>query len=252
MLAGGLLELAVRDRRRRATRWWRGSSSTARHRGAAAGAAVPSPRRAVAIRCSSRAGSRFRRTRPRARRPRASPRARMPRGGSSRSGRATRYRDVAEQAMRSVAGIAVERPLAFGGALELMARLASPLVQLVTVVPDSPNDATSDERHRATADGGDDADRSVAGSCRDPAARGIRRDDRDRAAGPGVRRSGVRAVRGTHGAARVRSRPIGAVRSCARCRCTRPVRSRRSSILRERARRAARRRAPLRIRTMVA
>jgi uncharacterized protein len=38
--------------------------------------------------------------------------------------------------MRSVAGIAVQRPIAFGGALALMARLAAPLVQLVTVVPD--------------------------------------------------------------------------------------------------------------------
>ena len=60
-------------------------------------------------------------------------------------GAGARYRDVAEQAMRSVAGVAVERPLAFGGALELMARLASPLVQLVTVVPDSPSGATPGE-----------------------------------------------------------------------------------------------------------
>jgi uncharacterized protein YyaL (SSP411 family) len=55
-------------------------------------------------------------------------------------GAGARYREVAEQAMRSVAGVAVERPLAFGGALELMARLASPLVQLVTVMPDFPDD----------------------------------------------------------------------------------------------------------------
>jgi uncharacterized protein YyaL (SSP411 family) len=46
------------------------------------------------------------------------------------------YRQAAERAMRSVAGIAVQRPIAFGGALEVMARLADPLVQLVTVVPE--------------------------------------------------------------------------------------------------------------------
>lgn len=51
-------------------------------------------------------------------------------------GAGDRYRELAEQAMRSVAGMAVQRPIAFGGALELMARLAAPLVQLVTVVPD--------------------------------------------------------------------------------------------------------------------
>ncbi|KRC58762.1 hypothetical protein ASE14_19820 [Agromyces sp. Root81] len=44
------------------------------------------------------------------------------------------YRVAAEQAMSSVAGIALSRPLAFGGALALMARLAAPVVQLVTVV----------------------------------------------------------------------------------------------------------------------
>jgi hypothetical protein len=37
--------------------------------------------------------------------------------------------------MRSVAGMAVERPIAFGGALAVMAQLAQPLVQLVTVAP---------------------------------------------------------------------------------------------------------------------
>jgi len=82
-------------------------------------------------------------------------------------GAGARYRDVAEQAMRSVAGVAVERPLAFGGALELMARLASPLVQLVTVVPDSPNHATSDQT--APGDGqmaGDDADLEADGGLR--------------------------------------------------------------------------------------
>jgi uncharacterized protein len=47
------------------------------------------------------------------------------------------YREAAERAMGSVAGIALERPLAFGSALQLMARMASPVVQLVTVVPDA-------------------------------------------------------------------------------------------------------------------
>ncbi|MFB9310770.1 hypothetical protein BJY17_003411 [Agromyces hippuratus] len=46
------------------------------------------------------------------------------------------YLASAERAMASVAGIALERPLAFGGSLELMARLAAPVVQLVTVVPE--------------------------------------------------------------------------------------------------------------------
>jgi uncharacterized protein len=47
------------------------------------------------------------------------------------------YRELAERAMESIAGLAVERPIAFGGALEVMARLDAPLVQLVTVVPDA-------------------------------------------------------------------------------------------------------------------
>jgi uncharacterized protein len=51
-------------------------------------------------------------------------------------GAGDQYRELAERTMRSVAGIAVERPLAFGGSLALMARLDAPLVQLVTVVPD--------------------------------------------------------------------------------------------------------------------
>jgi uncharacterized protein YyaL (SSP411 family) len=51
-------------------------------------------------------------------------------------GAGDRYREAAERAMRSVAGIAVQRPIAFGGALEVMARLAAPLVQVVTVEPD--------------------------------------------------------------------------------------------------------------------
>lgn len=51
-------------------------------------------------------------------------------------GAGDRYRVAAHQAMRSVAGVALQRPIAFGGALEVMARLAGPLVQLVTVLPD--------------------------------------------------------------------------------------------------------------------
>ncbi|KQZ07770.1 hypothetical protein ASD23_18470 [Agromyces sp. Root1464] len=46
------------------------------------------------------------------------------------------YLAAAERAMAAVAGIALERPIAFGGALALMARLAAPIVQLVTVVPE--------------------------------------------------------------------------------------------------------------------
>jgi uncharacterized protein YyaL (SSP411 family) len=46
------------------------------------------------------------------------------------------YLAAAEQAMASVAGIALERPIAFGGALALMARVAVPVVQLVTVLPE--------------------------------------------------------------------------------------------------------------------
>jgi uncharacterized protein YyaL (SSP411 family) len=52
-------------------------------------------------------------------------------------GAGDRYREAAEAAMKAVAGIALARPIAFGGALALMARLAAPIVQLVTVVPDS-------------------------------------------------------------------------------------------------------------------
>jgi uncharacterized protein YyaL (SSP411 family) len=51
-------------------------------------------------------------------------------------GAGDRYLELAERAMEAVAGIATERPIAFGGALELMSKLASPLVQLVTVLPD--------------------------------------------------------------------------------------------------------------------
>ena len=60
-------------------------------------------------------------------------------------GAGDRYRELAERAMASVAGLAVERPLAFGGALELMSRLDAPLVQLVTVVPDGASDDAGDD-----------------------------------------------------------------------------------------------------------
>ncbi|RXZ70910.1 thioredoxin domain-containing protein [Agromyces albus] len=55
------------------------------------------------------------------------------------------YREAAEAAMRAVAGIALSRPIAFGGALGLMARLAVPIVQLVTVVPDPSDEAGEPE-----------------------------------------------------------------------------------------------------------
>jgi hypothetical protein len=59
-------------------------------------------------------------------------------------GAGEQYRELAERAMRSVASVAIERPIAFGGALELMARIAAPLVQLVTVVPDGAADRAPD------------------------------------------------------------------------------------------------------------
>ncbi|MDQ2661490.1 MAG: thioredoxin domain-containing protein, partial [Actinomycetota bacterium] len=55
-------------------------------------------------------------------------------------GAGDRYLELAERTMEAVAGIATERPIAFGGALELMSKLASPLVQLVTVLPDGDGD----------------------------------------------------------------------------------------------------------------
>ena len=55
-------------------------------------------------------------------------------------GAGDRYLELAEHTMEAVAGIATERPIAFGGALELMSKLASPLVQLVTVLPDGDGD----------------------------------------------------------------------------------------------------------------
>ncbi|ANJ26433.1 thioredoxin domain-containing protein [Agromyces aureus] len=54
------------------------------------------------------------------------------------------YLELAGNAMREVAGIAVTRPIAFGGSLGLMARLTAPLVQLVTVVPDPDPDPVAD------------------------------------------------------------------------------------------------------------
>lgn len=51
-------------------------------------------------------------------------------------GAGERYRTAAAQAMAVVAGIALERPMAFGAALELMSRLAEPETQLVTVLPE--------------------------------------------------------------------------------------------------------------------
>ncbi|WP_438855173.1 thioredoxin domain-containing protein [Agromyces sp. M3QZ16-3] len=63
-------------------------------------------------------------------------------------GAGERYRELAVEAARVVAGIAVTRPIAFGGALGVMARLAAPLVQLVVVVPDG----------AAARDGADDED----------------------------------------------------------------------------------------------
>lgn len=59
------------------------------------------------------------------------------------------YLELAERAMQSIAGIAVERPLAFGGSLALMARLDAPLVQLITVVPDGDADAQGDDVRRS-------------------------------------------------------------------------------------------------------
>jgi uncharacterized protein len=54
-------------------------------------------------------------------------------------GAGDRYRELAEAAMRSISAIVPTRPIAFGGALGVMARLAGPLVQLVVIMPDRPN-----------------------------------------------------------------------------------------------------------------
>lgn len=58
-------------------------------------------------------------------------------------GAGERYRAAAMQAMESVAGIAVERPMAFGAALELMTRFDEPETQLVTVLPETPSGESS-------------------------------------------------------------------------------------------------------------
>ncbi|MFF2273749.1 thioredoxin domain-containing protein [Agromyces sp. NPDC058136] len=50
-------------------------------------------------------------------------------------GAGDRYRAAAERAMQQLAGAALARPIAFGAALELMARIAAPVVQLAVVVP---------------------------------------------------------------------------------------------------------------------
>jgi len=61
-------------------------------------------------------------------------------------GAGDRYREAATTAMAGVATIAVERPIAFGSALALMAELAEPLVQVVTVLPDDgPDDEHAPE-----------------------------------------------------------------------------------------------------------
>lgn len=66
-------------------------------------------------------------------------------------GAGDRYRDAAQRAMREVAGLALANPLAFGGALELMSRMAQPIVQLVTVVPNTVIDETMGESELARA-----------------------------------------------------------------------------------------------------
>ncbi|WP_400999772.1 thioredoxin domain-containing protein [Agromyces sp. GXQ0307] len=60
-------------------------------------------------------------------------------------GAGERYRELAETSSRVVAGIAPTRPIAFGGALGVMARLDAPLVQLVLVLPDG-DDADGDRQ----------------------------------------------------------------------------------------------------------
>jgi uncharacterized protein YyaL (SSP411 family) len=65
-------------------------------------------------------------------------------------GAGDRYRELAERAMGSVAGMAVQRPIAFGGALALMARLEGPVVQLVTVLPDDGDVGGADTLSAAT------------------------------------------------------------------------------------------------------
>ncbi|QAY73370.1 thioredoxin domain-containing protein [Agromyces protaetiae] len=55
-------------------------------------------------------------------------------------GAGDRYLEAATTALEEVAPLAVQRPIAFGGSLRLMSELASPLVQVVTVVPDGDGD----------------------------------------------------------------------------------------------------------------
>ncbi|MFC9919330.1 thioredoxin domain-containing protein [Agromyces binzhouensis] len=76
-------------------------------------------------------------------------------------GAGERYRDLAEAAMRVVAGIAPTRPIAFGGALGVMARLAAPLLQLVVIVPEDVR-ATSVGQVRPAAELVDEARRQEA------------------------------------------------------------------------------------------
>ncbi|GAA2454870.1 thioredoxin domain-containing protein [Agromyces soli] len=62
------------------------------------------------------------------------------------------YREAAERAMASVAGIAPGRPIAFGGALAVMARLRAAEVQLVVVAPaDEASEALIEEARRQPA-----------------------------------------------------------------------------------------------------
>ncbi|BDZ55792.1 thioredoxin domain-containing protein [Agromyces marinus] len=64
-------------------------------------------------------------------------------------GAGDRYRELAGATLRQVAGIAPARPIAFGGALAVMARLEAPLTQLVVVVPDrSADDGLATAAHR--------------------------------------------------------------------------------------------------------
>ncbi|WP_308799147.1 thioredoxin domain-containing protein [Agromyces silvae] len=70
-------------------------------------------------------------------------------------GAGDRYLEAATAAMAGVAAVAVERPMAFGGALALMSELTAPLVQVVTVLPDP---APSDP---APSTGRDSADRRI-------------------------------------------------------------------------------------------
>ena len=130
-------------------------------------------------------------------------------------GAGPRYVDLAEAAMRGVAGIAIERPIAFGGSLGVMARLAAPLVQLVTVVPD---DASDEMRRRGLASS---APRRAGTRHPSPPSSPRRRPGRSRRPGSSCSRAAPRRA--------TPRRRTAADRSCAPFRCTTPVRSRRSS-----------------------